>query len=159
MTPEQFLTTSCAILRTTVGWQTKIAHRLGVEPRTVRRWIEAREIPAWAVEKLTEMIGRADADAWPRDEWLIGDARGGDGQQREYIVHLQVPRFSARIVMRDDDGDPLASEQPADVVSGTVYASENYCLCEIDWIDQPRPGEITQLMEAAADAIDGAVTA
>ena len=37
-----------------------------------------------------------------RDEWLIGDALGLDGKRREYVVHLQPPRFVARVVACDD---------------------------------------------------------
>lgn len=51
---------------------------------------------------------------------------------------------------------PEPGEEPADVLSGGVYSSGDYLLCEIDWIDRPSPGEVTQLLEAAADAVDAA---
>ena len=44
----------------------------------------------------------------------------------------------------------MAAHQLADQSGG----DEGTVLCEIDWIDRPEPGEITQLMEAAADALD-----
>ena len=51
-------------------------------------------------------------------------------------------------------GEPDPGELPADVVSGAVYQiDEDTVLCEVDWIDQPSPGEIVALLEAAADAI------
>ena len=76
------------------------------------------------------------------------------GARREYIAHLQAPRFVARIVACDEQGEPLASEQPCDIVRGVVYTSGDYVLCEIDWLDTIAPGEIVKWMEAAADAID-----
>lgn len=155
MNNEQFRATSIAILRSAVGWQSAIARRLGVEPRTVRRWIAADEFPDWAEARLGEMIGAGDISPWPRDEWMIGDALGGDGQRREYVMHLQVPRFVARVVAVDDDGEPEADELPADVESGTIYqADPETVLCEIDWIDDVAPGEQVKWLDAAADALE-----
>lgn len=154
MTSDEFTAASIAILRTGVGWQTKIAERLGISRVTVFRWLKLNEIPGWAVEKLAEMMGARDLSPWPRDEWILGDALGGDGKRREYIVHTAAPRFVARVVAADDDSEPEPGEHPADTLSGTVYSSDGYLICEIEWIDDPRPGEITQLMEAAADEID-----
>lgn len=156
MTPAEFQVAACALLRTTVGWQTAIARRLEVEPRTVRRWLAAGEIPGWVDAKFAEMTGATDIAPWPRDEWLIGDGAGfgGPGARREYIAHLQAPRFVARIVACDEQGEPLASEQPCDKARGVVYTSGDYVLCEIAWLDTIAPGEIVKWMEAAADAID-----
>ena len=94
------------------------------------------------------------AGPWPRDEWIIGEGQDG----REYVVHSAPPRFIARVVMTDEkDGTPLDSEEPADLVGGIVYAADpGTVLCEIDWIDEPQPSEITALMEAAAEAIEAA---
>lgn len=156
MNVEDFTATSIALLRSAVGWQSAIARRLGVDSRTVRRWLAGGEVPRWAEEKLAEMIGAADlASPFPRDEWLLGDALGGDGRRREYIHHLQPPRFTARIVVVDDDGLPEPGEEPADVASGAVYSiDEETVLCELAWIDEPDPGEIVRLLEAAADEIE-----
>lgn len=152
MTADEFTAAAIAILRTSVGWQTKIAERLGVNRRTVVRWLAAGETPPNIDEQLAKMMGARDIAPWPRDEWIIGDALGGDGQRREYIVHTAAPRFVARIVACDDDGVPDEAEEPAHTLDG--YTSAGYVICEIDWIDKPRPGEITQLMEAACDEID-----
>lgn len=155
MTPNEFRATAIALLRTAVGWQTKIARRLGVEPRTVRRWLHAGRIPDWAEKKLADLIGMSDRTPWPRDEWLIGEATGEDGRRRDYIAHLQPPRFVARIVQTDARGRPEPAEEPADVVSGTVYdCGDGLLICEIAWIDEPAPGEVAQLLDAATDVID-----
>ena len=150
MDAAKFTSTSISLLRSAVGWQTAIARKLDVSDRTVRRWIEADETPDWVDAKLAELIGATEIAPWPRDEWLIGDARGGDGKRREYIMHLQPPRFVARIVMYDNDGLPLPSEMPADVISGVVYSTDDAVLCEIDWMDEVPAGEHVHWLETAA---------
>lgn len=151
---QQFTATSIALLGSAVGWQSAIARRLGIESRTVRRWIAAGQAPEWAMEKLTELAGGAGASPWPRDEWIHGDATGADGKRREYIYHTQPPRFLARIVELDADGVPLPKEEPADVLSGMVYGlAEDMVLCEIEWIDEVATGEHVKWLEAAAEAI------
>lgn len=155
MTPEAFQAAAIAILRSAVGWQSAIARRLGVTPRTVRHWLHSGTVPDWVAKKFAEWIGAADIAPWPRDEWLIGDAVGGDGRRREYIYHMQPPRFVARIVACDLDGTPLPEEEPADILSGVVYAAdEETLLCEIEWIDEVAPGEHSKWLEAAADVIE-----
>ncbi len=114
--------------------------------------------PAAALEALAAqmagMVGGVDPTPFPRDEWLIGEATGGDGKTRAYVYHMQAPRFIARVVALDDEGEPEERERPFDVVSGVVYVSDGFCLCEIDWIDRPSPGEITGMLEAACDAVE-----
>lgn len=155
MKAEDFSTTAIALLRSAVGWQSAIARRLDVAPRTVRRWLAAGETPDWVDARFADLTGATDLVPWPRDEWLIGDALGGDGKRREYIAHLQPPRFVARIVACDDDGLPEADEEPADVVSGVVYMTdENTALCEIEWIEEVAPGEHVKWLEAAGSALD-----
>ncbi len=156
MTAEEFTAAAIALLRSAVGWQSAIARRLDVDRRTVTRWLSDDATPAWADTRLSELMGGQGPAVWPRDEWVTGDTVGGDGRTREYVVHLQAPRFVARIVACDEDGLPEAEELPADVVSGTVYSSDGYVLCEIEWIDEVVPGQVTQLLEAAADEIDRA---
>lgn len=156
MTPAEFQAASIALLRSAVGWQTAIAGRLAIEPRTVRRWVSgSTPVPPWVESRMAEMMGARDAAGpWPRDEWVVGDGVSRDGKKREYVIHLAPPRFAARVVATDDDGLPEHEEQPADVLSGVVYSSGDYLLCEIDWIDEADPGQITHLLEAAADAVD-----
>lgn len=156
MTADEFTASSIALLRSAVGWQSAIARRLGVEARTVRRWLADGAAPAWVDGRFAEWLGAMTLAPWPRDEWLIGDAFGGDGKRRAYVSHLQPPRFVARIVVCDGDGLPEPSEEPADILTGTVYSSEDYVLAEIVWIDEVATGEIVKWLEAAADAIDEA---
>lgn len=156
MDAKKFQATSIAILRTAVGWQSRIAERLGIESRTVRRWIKQGQTPPWVDERLAEMIGATAIAPWPRDEWLIGDGISPNLRgRREYIMHMQPPRFIARVVAIDDDGEPEGGEEPADVNSGTVYqANEETLLCEIEWIDAVAPGEHVLWLEAASDALE-----
>ena len=156
MTREEFRTASVALLGSVVGWQSAIARRLGVDSRTVRRWLAVDgPLPEWVGEKLAELMGGVAPGPWPRDEWVVGDAVGADGRRREYVVHLAPPRFVARVVALDPDGQPEQPEEPADVSSGVCYAVDDATLlCEIDWIDTPPPAHITALLEAAADAVE-----
>jgi len=158
MTPAEFQSSSIAILRSAVGWQTAIAKRLGFKDAArVRKWLRGAEtIPPWVEARFAEWTGATAIAPWPRDEWMIGDAHGGDGKRREYVAHLQPPRFVARVVACDDDGVPEAEEDPADILTGTVYSSDSYVLAEIAWVDEVAPGEIVKWLEAAADAVDGA---
>jgi len=102
------------------------------------------------------MIGATEeeAPAWPRDEWIIGD---GAGSAREYVYHAAPPRFLARVVMVDDSGAPEPSEKPADVLSGVIYSSDDFVLCEVVWLDEVPPGEVVKWLEAAADAVEASV--
>lgn len=160
MTTDEFTAASIALLRSAVGWQSAIARRLGVESRTVRRWLAASATPPWVDDRLAELMGATEIAPWPRDEWVIGDGVTADGRRREYIVHLAPPRFAARIVEIDECGQPAPKEEPADILSGVVYVAEHMVgehgtlLCEIDWIDEVHPGQIVTLMEAAANAIE-----
>lgn len=161
MNAAEFQTAACAILGTVVGWQSKIARRLPsrdgehVSVRQVQRWIAADRVPEWAEAELMRLMGGTERSPFPRDEWMVGDGVTGDGRRREYIVHLQEPRFVARVVAVDYDGLPEPAEEPADVMTGITYqANEETILCEIEWWDQPKAGQITSLLEAAADALD-----
>lgn len=157
MTRDEFLSASIALLRSAVGWQSAIARRLGVESRTVRRWLQAGEIPPWVESRFGELMGGTAPGPWPRDEWVIGTDPEG---RRRYIVHVAPPRFVARLVECRADGTPHDEEQPADVASGMVYVADGMepdatlVLAEIDWIDAVSPGEATQWLEAAADAAE-----
>jgi hypothetical protein len=154
MNRNEFQAASIALLRSAIGWQSAIARKLMVEPRQVRRWLHDDKTPPWADEMLAEMMGARELSPWPRDEWIIGDAVQAHGRRREYIIHMMPPRFAARIVEVQDDETPRPDELPADVNSGTVYTFNDCVLCEISWFDEPSPGAIAALMEAACDAID-----
>jgi len=155
MTADDFTSAALAILRTSIGWQSAIARLLDVDNRHVRRWIQKGETPLWVYDKIKELIATVDICQWPRDQWVIGSSLTDDGHQRKYIINLMPPRFMARIVVCDDEGLPMPDEEPADVISGTVYVADasdedsQTVLCEITWIDEPKFGEITHLIEAA----------
>jgi len=151
---EKFKSTSIAILRTGVGWQSAIARRLNVSSRSIRYWLKSGKVPEWVDAALNEMIRVNQNTPWPRDEWLIGGEKTTAGDRREHIVHLQEPRFVARIVIINDDGYPDEKEIPVDTTAGVVYQiSENEIFCEIEWIDPVRPGEHVKWLEAAAEKI------
>lgn len=143
-----------------VEWQSPLARAIGISPRHMRR-LAAGTVPigdgiAADIRRVLGAEDRADPD-WPRDAWIVGDApvEGDTGARREYVVHLKHPRFIARVVAVDDDGLPERREQPADIVTGITYASGDYVIAEIVWIDPPPgPGKIHRMLEAAADAID-----
>lgn len=164
MNANDFEAAAIAIIGTAVGWQSKIARKLPsrdgkhVSVRQVQRWIAADRLPEWAEAELVRLMGGTERSPFPRDEWMIGDGITSDGRRREYIVHLQEPRFVARVVEIDDEGHPLPEHEPADVHSGITYqANEATVFCEIEWWDQPQAGQITMLMEAATDALDALV--
>ena len=68
MDAEKFMQTSISLLRSAVGWQAAIARLLGVDSRTVRRWIADDATPEWVDAKMAELIGAADADPEPLPE-------------------------------------------------------------------------------------------
>ena len=155
MNSDEFTAASIAILHSAVGWQTAIARRLGIEARTVRRWVQAGETPPWVDQQLADMMGGVGASPWPRDEWIIGDGVTGDGRRREYIMHVAPPRFVARIVAVDEDDAPEESDLPADIVSGTVYHANPETLDVTHaWHDRALPA-IVQAIIDGGDLPDG----
>lgn len=159
MTAEEFRALGLALYGH--GWQSALARALDVNVKTVGRWASGStpiDKNEWLMGRLAELTGSTEAvnkAEFPRDAWIIGDGAGKDldGARAEYIVHTKFPRFIARIV--DESGE--APEQEADTLTGVVYAlDENTVLCEFVWHDRPpAPAEMTRLMEAACDAIDG----
>jgi len=155
MTPSQFHLNSLAILGTSLGWQTKIARLLNVNQSTVRKWLKSGEIPQWVEEKFAAITAKSDPSLWPRDEWLIGTAFNVQEQAREYIVHLQYPRFVARIVAVSDGDRPIDDEQLVNLQSGVVYGvNQETLLCEINFIDHLDTAAARQWLEAAVNEIE-----
>jgi hypothetical protein len=156
MTREEF----SAIGLATWGfhWRDRMGAAIGIDPVRIRRIADGEEPAGDDVEAAIRRVLGAGAIAdpdWPRDAWIVGDAKDDLGARREYIMHARRPRFVARIVMVDDEGRPEPGEEPADVLTGVVYASDDFVLCEIVWIDPAPPsGELRALLEAACDAID-----
>ena len=163
MTPDQFAQTAIALLGTTLDWQTRIAAKLEVTPETVESWMSGTPIPPEIFDKFEALLGLTQILPWPRDEWLIGDSPhpSPNGHRREYIFHMMPPRFVARVVACVD-GVVAPEEEPADILSGVTYVahddgSEETILCEFVFIDEVKPNELTQLLEAAADALEASV--
>jgi DNA-binding transcriptional regulator YiaG len=55
MNARDFAQTSIGILRCAFGWQTAIAEKLDVTPRSVRRWIKNDAVPEWAAQRLIDL--------------------------------------------------------------------------------------------------------
>lgn len=145
-----------------MNWQSPLARALGMSPRHIRRLASGdspiTESIAADIGKMLGASAIADPD-WPRDVWIVGDAADEFGARREYIVHTKRPRFVARIVACTDDGLPEPAEEPADILTGTVYASGDYVVCEIVWHDAPpTPDKIHALLEEACHAIDASAS-
>jgi hypothetical protein len=86
--------------------------------------------------------------------WMIGESLDQD-RRREYVAHLEAPRFIARIVAIDLDGQPEPHEQPADLTSGAVLRiDEQNVLCEIDWIDAASSGLSRSMLRMGAQQIE-----
>jgi len=86
-----------------------------------------------------------------KERWIIGDSVDGE---REFLVHLEQPRFVGRLVETDEEGFPT---EEADTLTGiTLSIRENLVLCEIRWFDAP-PAEggdaLVDLLQSASEAI------
>lgn len=127
-------------------WQSALARLLGVDDRTVRRWLAAdRAIPEGAAEVL-ERLAKAD-------EWINGE---GAASGAEYIVHTRWPRFVARVVVEDEG---LPGDAGADTIGGLTYSGEGGLLCEIVWHDPPPEGRaLRELLRRADDALIAAAS-
>ncbi len=163
-TPEELERYCVALIGRAWGWQSEIAHRLGVTDRTVRRWASGEtQLPARVQAELEDLARSASGSRMGfacRDEWIVGDGpRTASRARREYIVHTRPPRFIARVVALDELTDgPEPDEDPVDTETGVAYqALPETLICEIEWLDPvPRGPELARLMEAAADAIEEA---
>ncbi len=155
MTAPEFRALAVAIYGKNNPWRLPLAARLGVSPRTIRRWASGKSrIPVRIVQALRAITPTPD---WPRDEWICGEGLPVTANhRREYVVHTAPPRFIARAVALENDDNPTNDEEPADNLSGIVYsASPDTDLCEIVWLDPPPPttDEITAPLRAAAKAL------
>ena len=117
MNRSDFTTASITVLQSSVGWQTRIAEVRGVNPRQVRRWLAANDIPTWAADKLLARLGKGFRLPWPRDEWVLGyGARDLLGHRPKYLVHTKPPRFTGRLVRVGPSGMACDEEMPADIL-------------------------------------------
>jgi hypothetical protein len=86
--------------------------------------------------------------------WAVGEMANEHGQRREYIAHLSVPRFVARVVALDFDGRPEPHEEPVRSASGTYRIDEQNQLCEVEWIDPVRGAATRALLRSAAGLLE-----
>jgi hypothetical protein len=133
MTVEEFC--AICIARFGEGWQTKLAHSLGVNARTVRRWA-AGEVPV--PPPVAAQLGArpAIAQEYP-DEWLI--ASDAD-EQREYVIHLATPRFVGMIL--DEE-----------IAEGITLELRDEIVGRITWIDPP-PADLLPLLRSLQKAMN-----
>jgi transcriptional regulator with XRE-family HTH domain len=135
----------------------EFARRLGLAPRSMRRMLSGETpILPRTEAAIRRMLGVGDAtpDAWPRDEWIVGE--GPPPTRREYLIHTAAPRFIARVVAMDTLTDqPEPDEEPADTMTGVTYAAGDSLICEITWIDPPPsdPTALLTLIDRAADQL------
>ena len=159
-TREQFVAVGVALHGSAIGWQKALTARLGLkEDRDVRRWASgARPVPAHIQDAIMRLTGARELvdTALRRDEWIVGDGADRDGgRPRQYIVHAWPPRFIARVVEVDEDDEVVPDEADADTLTGVVYASEGYLVCEVQWIEPPPEGAaLARLFDRACDFID-----
>lgn len=118
------------------GWQTEMARRLDVLPRTVRRWAAGdTPVPDWVP---LELGVTRDAANWPRDEWVLGF---GDETDLAYIMHTREPRFIARVVPEGEAAD----------LGGVTTSFDGGEIRECVWLDPcPPESELVSLMREAA---------
>ena len=133
MTLEEFR--SVCVVRYGKGWQTKLAHHLGVNPRTVRRWASG-EVPVPPAVSAQLGARPAIAQEYP-DEWLIAS---DPDEQREYVIHLATPRFVGMIL--DEEMDEGLTLELRDEMVG-----------RITWIDPP-PADLLPLLRSLQKAIN-----
>lgn len=135
MTAAEFRAIGIALFNEAEGWHSALARKLDISSQTIRRWAKDGP-PDHAVVLIYEVLGLFPPNKdYPRDEWIVGDGVESD---REYIIHLVPPRFSARVVLVESDGTPSPEEGEANTFSGVSFSGPDYTLCEIIWFD-PAP--------------------
>ena len=114
----------------------------------------AAPVPPDGAAEIRGLTGlRPDPDPrWRRDEWIVGDGpEDVGGHRRSYVVRTWPPRFRARVVTLDLDGNAAAEEGEADLLGGAVYAAADHALCEIEWFDPPPVGpDLARLLQRAS---------
>lgn len=159
MNNDEFETLAIKVLGSPLGWQSKIARVLDVNDRTVRRWLATKQIPSFVNDKLVLLLQINNNSPYPRDEWVIGDndKLSKDKKPREYIIHVQYPRFIARITSGfhdDDDGFIVdKTEMPCDLNNTVYVVDDETVLCEINWFDIVDASEAAKWLDEATNQI------
>lgn len=134
MTPAEL--SAICIARYGEHWQTKLAHSLGINPRTVRRWASGDvSVPPAVAAQLGARP--AIAQDYP-DDWLVAS---DPDEEREYVIHLACPRFIGMILAEDE------------IVEGTTFALRDETIGHITWIDPP-PADPLSLLRSLQKAVD-----
>jgi hypothetical protein len=85
MDTAEFRRRAFALVGAHEGWRSRIARRLEINDRTVRRWLSDDDVPPWVFDRLPE----------PDAEWIIGDGMSADGVRRDFVLHTGWPAFVA----------------------------------------------------------------
>ena len=142
MTSEEFIQNSIALIGTTIGWQSAIARRLGVNNRTIRKIVKGDlKISDGLAKDLLDLLGE-NAPQIIHAEWILG--QGDDN--REYLIHTRHPRFQCLVL---DLNDP---EYEFDHDAGVQYTFNNSVLCGFLWHDR-KPDNIAEVLEPACEFI------
>lgn len=83
MDTTEFKDRAFALVGAHEGWRSRIARRLDLNDRTVRRWLANDDVPDWVAAKLPEVS----------DAWIIGDGVAADGVRRNFVLHVGWPAF------------------------------------------------------------------
>lgn len=140
MTRDEFTSNAIALVGGGHGWQSRLARRLDVNDRTIRRAVANGPSDSLA-RLLLEVIGEV-APQGVLPEWILGT--GNDG--REYVIHTYRPRFTCRIVAQGDDYDEASDD-------GVKYQNGDDMLCQFVWHDT-RSDNLAALLERACNTID-----
>lgn len=132
--PQAFRAAAAALFGR--GYQAKMARELKVSTRTVRRWASGdTPVPQAVLDALGIRLQQH-----PVPKWLIGETE----EEREYIIHLESPRFIAEIL------------EDEELVSGVAYITlGGDQLCHLTWLDLPpkEPEAERNWLTRAAEAL------
>jgi hypothetical protein len=88
------------------------------------------------------------------EEWLVSYDLSDDLFKQTRINHLEHPRFSARVVECDENGEPMPEEEVADLETGQIFrGSDNVAICEVLWDDPVDPAEQVEWLKRAHELI------
>lgn len=136
MTTEEFRAVGLALFGR--GWQTRMAERFHVAPRTVRKWASGERAIPERIEQAIMQLANPEVFTDRTPEWIIGTAPGGD---HRFIVHTIAPRFVARVG---------TDEELMDGFAWITCAGEQ--IGEALWFDVPPPDHILRPLMVQAEA-------